>query len=207
MKTIIALAITLSTICHGQAPDVPKILKGVEERYNKVGSLRADFTQTYVFRGRKQVESGVLYLSKPGKTRWEYAVPAKRLFISDGKYAYDYDPNNQRYERIPMKQTDDLGIALGFLLGQLDFNKHFDHYTARREGPNVFITAKPKSDRLLFTQLAMLIAPDSRLLKVIVDGQDFSSSEYLLENEQRDAKVTAQMFQAPKGVDFIDLAQ
>lgn len=204
---VLAIAALLSVPAFGQAPDTRQILKGVEDRYNKLRSMKADYTQTTTFRGRKQVEKGVLYLSKPGKTRWEYSTPPDRLFITDGKYAYDYDPGNRRFERVPMKETEDLGVALGFLLGKLDFDKHFERYTARREGPNVYITAKPKSDKLLFTQIEMLIAPDSRLLKVIVSGQDFTTNEYVLENEQRDAKVTDAMFKPPKGVDFVELAQ
>lgn len=192
---------------QAQAIDVQKVLKGVEDRYNKTDTLRADFTQIYRQRGRTKTDKGVLYLQKPGKTRWEYAAPSKRLFISDNKYAYDYDPENQRFERRPMKETEDLGIALGFLLGKLDFYKHFDTFRAKPEGENVFIMATPKSDRLLFTQISMLIGPDYRLHKVIVDGQDFSSNEYVLANEQRNVRVDPAMFKPPSGVKFVELDQ
>src|SRR4026208_1949500 len=72
-----------------KAPDPMAILKGVEKLYNSTNTLEATFTQTYVDRGRtRAVHKGMVYLSKPKKTRWQYSMPDGNWFLSDEKYAY-----------------------------------------------------------------------------------------------------------------------
>ena len=45
------------------------------------------FIQTYEGGAlrRKATEGGTVYIKKPGKMRWDYTAPEKKLFISDGR--------------------------------------------------------------------------------------------------------------------------
>ena len=61
--------------------DLQRTQKGVEDRYNKIRTLQVKFTESYTSKGRTHNESGVLYLRKPGKMRWEYA--SGQLFVSE----------------------------------------------------------------------------------------------------------------------------
>ena len=66
--------------------DLDRLLKTVENRYNHAQSIQLDFSETYAAHHRPaQTESGVLYLRKPGRMRWEYSSPAGKVFLSDGK--------------------------------------------------------------------------------------------------------------------------
>jgi outer membrane lipoprotein carrier protein len=192
---ILSALFALASPLGAQTIEASKVLKGVEERYNKIDRLRANFTQTHRVQGRtKAAQKGVLQLSKPGKTRWEYSNPAGRIFISDGKQTFDYDPEDKTLMVEPMKETDDSRVPLSFLIGKLDFDKYFKEYRSKPEGADAFITAKPKNDKLAFTEISMLIAPDSTIKKVIVVGADYSTMEYLLENEQRNIPVPDSLF-------------
>jgi outer membrane lipoprotein carrier protein len=193
-----------------RAPDPIPILKSVEKRYNSATTLEATFTQTLIERGRtRAIQKGTVYLSKPKRTRWQYTSPAGDWFLSDGNYAYDYDSAKNTVERIRMKETEDMRIPLAFLLGTLDFQKDFGTFHSRREGDGVYIAAKPKNDKLLFTEVAMLIAPDSSIRRVSITGQDFSIMEFVLEGEKRNIPLNASLFRfaAPPGARVIDVSQ
>src|SRR4051812_47025452 len=76
-------------------PAINALLKNIEAPYNRSQSLKLDFSETYT--GTKapvQRDSGVLYLRKPGRMRWEYSSPAGKLFISDGKDVFFYSPGD-----------------------------------------------------------------------------------------------------------------
>lgn len=91
--------------------DLMPALKKVEDRYNNVRTLEIDFTQTMSFLAQptaKRTESGVLYLRKPGKMRWDYQQPSKKVFLSDGKDVYFYTPAANRMERSKLKETEDM---------------------------------------------------------------------------------------------------
>jgi outer membrane lipoprotein carrier protein len=78
--------------------DVPRTLKGVEDRYNRTQTLQLSFTETYQQGARARVEKGDLFLRKPGRMRWQYSAPAGKLFVSDGKFIYSYTPQDNRAE-------------------------------------------------------------------------------------------------------------
>src|SRR6201999_4399258 len=113
-----------------------KLLKTVENHYNHVQSLQLDFSETYAGNHRPvQTETGILYLRKPGRMRWEYAQPPGKVFLSDGKNVYLYTPDDRRAEKSTLKQSEDERTPLAFLLGRLDFNKQFKFFRTRAGRP------------------------------------------------------------------------
>jgi outer membrane lipoprotein carrier protein len=210
------LTIAIAAVCllpaltgSAQTVDVTKTLKGIEARYNTAQTLSVDFSYTYTFRNRKTTEKGDLFLRKPGKMRWQYSEPAGKLFVSDGNLLYSYIPQEHRAEKTKLKETEDMRAPLAFLLGRLDFNRDFGEYRARPEGPDVFITALPKSDKMPYSEVSFLVSPDSRIRQLIVKGQDGSVTGFTFENEQRNPPMPESRFKfsAPPGVDIVDVSQ
>ena len=188
-------------------PDTMAILKGVERLYNSTKTLQATFTEKLIDHGRtRSVKKGTVYISRPKKTRWDYSTPAGSWFLSDGDYAYDYDKAKGAVERIRIKETDDMRIPLAFLLGTLDFNKDFYKFESQPEGADTEIVAYPKNNKLLFTKVGMLIAPDSTIRRVRVTGQDLSIVQFELEDEKRNGPVASSLFvfKAPAGAKIVD---
>jgi len=198
---------TVAQTAVSQAVDVPRVLKGVETRYNGAQTLQVDFTYTYAFRNRKSAEKGTLFLRKPGKMRWQYAEPVGKLFVSDGNVIWSFDPQEQRAEKEKFKETDDMRAPLAFLLGRLDFQKDFGQYRASPQGADAFITALPKSDKMPYTEVSFLVAPDSTIRRLIVKGQDNSIMDFAFEGEKRNPPVPEETFRftPPKGVEVVDL--
>lgn len=199
------LIATFATL-KGADTDISRILKGVEEHYNRSQTLEVSFIQRYTGQGRKMSEAGELFLRKPGKMRWQYSSPAGKLYISDGKYLYDYDPNQNRAEKMAFKEVEDLRGPLAFLLGRLNFDNDFREFRSQPDRENVFITAIPKSDKLPYTEVKFLVSPDSVIHWLTVKGQDGSTMEFTFEGEKRNPPIPDSMFRfsPPPGVDYVD---
>ncbi len=186
--------------------DIDRTLKGVEDRYNHTQTLQLGFTETYRSQGRTRVEKGELFLRKPGRMRWQYTAPAGKLFVSDGKFMYSYEPQENRAEKMKLKEADDLRAPLAFLLGKLHFADDFREFRAHPDDGGVYITAIPKSDKLPYTEVSFLAAPDGAIRRLEVKGQDNSVLQFVFDNERKDPPVQDALFrfEPPAGTEFID---
>ena len=206
--TRLAAGLTLPILLLA-APDarIDPLLHNVENRYNKAQSLKLDFTEAYsASRRPTQMERGVLFLRKPGKMRWDYAAPAGKVFLSDGKSVLLYTPGNHQLVKSKLKESEDLRAPLAFLLGKLNFTKEFHGFTSRQEGDSLWVTAEPNNDQAAYTQVEFLVAPDATIRRVRITGQDRSLLDFTFTNEQLNAPVTPAMFTfaPPPGTELID---
>ena len=201
-------ALGFSSVCLLSAADidVPRTLKGIEDRYNRTQTLQLSFTESYQQGARTRVEKGELFLRKPGRMRWQYTAPAGKLFVSDGKFIYSYTPQDNRAEKMKLKETDDMRAPLAFLLGRLDFNKDFREFHSRPEDGGVFITAIPKSDKLPYSEVSFLAASDFTIRRLEVKGQDNSVLRFAFENEKKDPAIQDALFRftPPPGAEYVD---
>jgi outer membrane lipoprotein carrier protein len=195
-----------ASLLRGADIDVSRTLKGVEDRYNRNQSLQLAFTESYQQQGRARVEKGDLFLRKPGRMRWQYTAPAGKLFVSDGKFIYSYTPQDNRAEKMKLKETEDMRAPLAFLLGRLDFKKDFREFRSHAEDGGVFITAIPKSDKLPYTEVSFLTAPDFSIRRLEVKGQDNSILRFTFENEVKDPAIQDTLFRftPPPGAEYVD---
>jgi len=201
-----ASAWLLSGVSFAQTPDLNNTLKGIENRYNKAQSLELGFSETYTFKGRKRTESGTLFLRKPGRMRWQYLAPAGKLFVSDGQFFYYYSPEDNRAEKMKVKEADDLRAPLAFLLGRLNFNDDFREFHSKAQGSDVLVTAIPKSDKLPYTEVSFLSSPDFMIKHLQVRGQDGSLLEFAFDGEKKNPSVPDAMFKfsPPPGARWVD---
>jgi outer membrane lipoprotein carrier protein len=188
-------------------PDLDQILRGVETRYNSAKTIQVDFIQAYAGRARNTTEKGTLFLSRPGRMRWQYSSPPGKLWISDGKDVYSYFPEQKRVEKSKFKETDDLRAPFAFLLGKLDFHEQFSKFDMTINGSDTKIVAFPKSDKLLYTEISFEVAPDFTIKRLLVKGQDGSATDYIFDNEKKNVLFSDAMFRfaPPAGVEVRDL--
>ncbi len=183
------------------------LLKSVENRYNHARTLEVRFHEMYKGQGRpRQEESGQLTLRKPGRMRWDYSLPAGKLFVSDGKNVFLYTPDNKRVEKMPLKESDDMRAPLAFLLGKLDFGKEFRNIQSKPDGDGYLMTADAKSDKLPYDRIQMWIARDYSIRKLIVDGQDKTVLTFEFADEKLNPGVSDALFrfQMPAGATLVN---
>lgn len=187
-------------------PALTKLLDEVERHYNSVRTLHVEFEESIAGPGRpKRTESGELYLRKPGKMRWDYKVPAGKLFVSDGKDVYYYTPAAKRAEKIRLSETEDMRAPLAFLLGRLDFEKDFTGFTMKTEGSQTVISATPASDKMPYKQIEFAVSPQREIKRLVVTGQDAALLTFHFSNEQMNPPVDDKLFQfvLPDGAEWV----
>src|SRR5579864_1213634 len=93
---------------QGAQVDALTIARATDDHYNHIRTLKAEFTENYDGGGITRSESGSLWLKKPGRMRWDYAQPRKKLFLVDAKSAVFYVPGERQARRTSVKQLDDI---------------------------------------------------------------------------------------------------
>ena len=166
------------------------------------------FEQSLTGTGRiGRVESGVLYLHKPGRMRWEYHNPNGKLFLSDGKNVYFYSPATNRAERSKLKESEDMRAPLAFLMGRIDFHRDFREYRTWPEGADTHMVAAPKSDKAPYTSVEFVVNPSFQITFLKVTGHDRSEMLFKLSHEQVNPPIDDKLFQftLPSGAELVDV--
>ena len=209
MLICIALILQMQFSAPAQT-SISESLRKVENRYNNIRTLQLDFEQTISFTAQpsaKRTESGVLFLRKPGRMRWEYRKPAEKLFLSDGKDVYYYSAAAHRVEKSKIKETDDMRAPLAFLIGRLDFQRDFREFRYRTENGEYHVVAAPKSDKAPYTEVEFIVTTDFTIRELAVKGHDRSLMRFRFSLERANVKFppTQFTFQAPAGIPIVDV--
>ena len=210
MSRLIFFALWGSIYLRATAVPADDLIKQVQGRYNNARTLSVQFVENYSLLGhRRPPETGTLTLRKQGKMRWDYTRPAGKLFISDGKTVYLYNAADNRVEKVPLKDTEDMRAPLAFLLGRLEMKKEFrDFSVSEGEGGN-WLKALPKTDRVPYKNIEMLIASDGSVRQLKITGRDESLLAYTFENEKVNPPVaeSAFRFTIPPGAQVVDAVE
>ena len=201
----------MSALAANPASDVHAIARAVDNHYNHLQTLQTEFTETYRGAGIERTESGSLWLKKPGKMRWEYRSPKEKLFLSDGKDAWFYLPEDRQVRRTSVKKLDDLRSPLSFLLGKTQLEKELEGLSPAADvgaltPGNMVLRGVPKamSDRI--REVILEITPDHRIARIQFEEADDSVTEYRFSRQEENGAMADQRFKfaAPPGVEVIE---
>lgn len=188
-------------------PVANALITKVQDRYNHAKTLSVRFVESYSIAGhQRRPEAGTLTLRKQGKMRWDYTQPEGKLFVSDGKEVYLYTSEDNRVEKVPLKDTEDMRAPLAFLLGHLDMKKEFRDFQTRQENSDVWLDAAAKSDRMPYKSVEMLIAPDASIRQLKVVGRDESVLSFAFSDEKLNPSVNDAFFHftVPPGAEVVN---
>ena len=190
--------------------DVHDIAQKVDNHYNHLHTLQAEFTEIYAGAGMDRTESGTLWLKKPGKMRWEYRSPREKLFLSDGKDAWFYIPGDRQAKRMPVKKLDDLRSPLGFLLGKTRLERELQGLSlapdvAPLNSGDVVLRGFPKNMADRVSQVLLEITSQDRISRIVIQQLDGSSTEFRFAGQTEDAAMADKQFSfsAPAGVEVV----
>jgi outer membrane lipoprotein carrier protein len=96
-----ALVGALAQPPRAAAPDSDGVVAGLQRWLDGTSSLTARFKQSLVSGalGTQASESGVLYLERPGKLRWDYREPDPKIALLLGDRTFLYLEADQQYLR------------------------------------------------------------------------------------------------------------
>jgi outer membrane lipoprotein carrier protein len=187
------------------------LARAVDDHYNHLRSLQAEFTEVYRGAGADRTESGTLWLKKPGKMRWEYRSPRDKLFLSDGKDAWFYVPGDKQARKTPVRKLEDLRSPLGFLLGKTKLEKElqglgFAPDIAPMDPGNVMLRGVPRAMADRVNQILLEVTPQNRIARIQIDDADGSTTEYRFSQPKEDLDIADKLFRfsPPPGVETIE---
>ena len=205
------LLASLPAAAADAAPDVHAIAQAVDNHYNHLRTLQAEFTESYRGAGTERSESGSLWLKKPGKMRWEYRSPREKLFLSDGKDAWFYIPGDRQVRRTSVKKLDDLRSPLGFLLGKTRLEKELDGLSVAPDVPpqtpgDTVLRGVPGTMADRINEVVLEITPDYRITRIQFEEADGAVTEYRFSEQRENVEVAEQHFRftPPPGVEIVD---
>ena len=207
--SMILAAALLSVHLYAQkpSPSAKELAARVDQHYNQLHSLKAEFVENYQGMGVKRTESGTLLLLKPGRMKWEYSSPAGKLFLLDGKYAWFYTRGDAQVQRIPAKEMDDLRSPLRFLLGHTELEKEMDSLTVAAAANGGFtLSGQPKGQEERIKRLTLTVTPDGTINAIEMEETDGALTHFSFTGEVANAPVPAGTFQftAPAGVPVVN---
>jgi outer membrane lipoprotein carrier protein len=189
------------------AVDVHALARRVDQHYNRLRSLKAGFTETYVGLGMRRQESGTILLLKPGRMRWDYASTPGKVFLIDGKYAWFYAPGDAQVQRIPAKQLDDLRSPLRFLLGHTQIEKELSHLTLKpAESGEFTLSGQARGQENRIARVSITVTAAGVITAIDIEEVDGAITSFTFTNEAANAPIPpgAFHFSPPAGVPVID---
>jgi outer membrane lipoprotein carrier protein len=194
LKTsLVALLLSLAA-ASAQGADVKAIATAVDTHYNHLRTLQAEFTELYRGSGMERTESGTLWLKKPGKMRWEYRSPKEKLFVSDGKTAWFYVPEDRQARKSSAKKLEDLRSPLAFLLGKTKLEKELRGLSLAPDieplgSGDVVLRGVPKGLEDQISEIVLEVTPDNRIARLIMQEVDGASTEYRFSDQNEDVAI------------------
>jgi outer membrane lipoprotein carrier protein len=192
------------------AQDVHAVAAKVDQRYDHIRSLQAQFTEAYSGAGVTRTESGTLLLKKPGRMRWQYEQPRPKLFITDGNIAWFYVPGERQARRTSVKQLDDLRSPLRYLLGKTKLEKELDGLSlAPDQKPlnpgDVVLRGVPKGLRDRVSQTLLEVSPEGLIDRIVIEELDGSVTDFRFLQQRENVQLPDQQFSfvPPPGVEIV----
>jgi outer membrane lipoprotein carrier protein len=203
----LALWMSLPLGAQSVAPSAAQLAAAVDHHYNALHRLRVNFTESYAGMGMDRHESGVLLLEKPGRMRWNYAEPAGKVFVLDGKFGWFYTPGDAQVQQIPAKKLDDLRSPLRFLLGHAQLTKELDGLTMTPADNGEFrLRGVPRGMEQRVRSLEVIVTVDGTIRAMTLEELDGSRTSFAFRGEQPNPVMAADTFRfvPPAGVPVVE---
>ncbi|HEX9110147.1 MAG TPA: outer membrane lipoprotein chaperone LolA [Terriglobales bacterium] len=201
------LAFALPT--HAQ--NIHQLAHAVDEHYNHLRSLQADFTEIYRGAGAERLESGTLWLKKPRKMRWEYRSPKEKLFISNGKIVWFYLPEERQARKTELKRLEDLRSPLAFLLGKTKLENELRGLSkvvdqAPMGAGNTLLRGVPQALAERVSEVQLEITPSDQIVRILLMEADGAMTEFRFAGLKENVSLSDGRFEftPPPGVETVE---
>ena len=223
MRSFVCLMLLVAVAPFIRAQDVEMTIRRLEHRYHRASTLGADFFERYTDgNGGIAAESGTVYFSRPGRMRWEYEAPEKKLFLVDGTNVWFYVPADHTASRAKLNESSDWRTPLALLAGKADLSKLCRKIESVGDASNPHSKAgEPtlqSSDRLLRCiprdgssgdatgEVLFETDPQAYLVRVVIREPGNIQTEFRFGNWQENIPIPELKFhfEPPPGVAIVD---
>jgi len=200
----------------------------LEAHYHHTRSMSAVFLEAYRSGGVGiRAESGKVYFSQPGRMRWDYDSPEKKLFLVDGKNVWYYVPADHTASRTSVKQSSDWRTPLALLAGKVNLEKlcgslklapvaeqpalrasnSIDAAERATEVGNEVLVCQPrKEDRDAFSEVFFEVNAHDQLARVTIRQPGDIETEFRFGDWRENIPIAESEFhfEPPSGVAIVD---
>jgi outer membrane lipoprotein carrier protein len=212
ITSAIAFIAALSLTPRAAEPTATELAQALQKKYSAIKGFSADFVQTY--RGgvlNKQLsERGRLLIKKPGKMRFEYTDPEKKLFVSDGVKIYLYVPQDKQVTVSNMPPQDKATTPVLFLVGKgdlaRDFQASFTELPSGSAAGSRALKLVPRTRQEDYDWLVIVVDPATLSLRGLSYGDPQGGTSSLSFTNLKENSGLADKefdFKLPRGVDII----
>jgi outer membrane lipoprotein carrier protein len=206
--------VTAAGVCASAAQTPPRAARDVaaalQQKYDAIRDFTADFVHESsggVLR-RKATERGQLQVKKPGKMRWDYTSPEKKVFVSDGNRIYLHVPADKQVIVSPVPKGDQATTAVLFLTGKGSLTRDFEvSYTDEGASADTYsLRLQPKLPERDYDWLQIVVDRSTLQIRSLsaADSQG-GRSTFHFTNFKENVRLSDKPFEfkMPRGVDVI----
>ena len=143
--------------------------------------------------------------------RWEYRSPKEKLFVSNGKDAWFYVPEDRQARKEAARKLEDLRSPLAFLLGKTKLEKELRGLSLAPDIPpaqagDVVLRGVPTALADQISEIVLEITPENRIVRLVLTGVDGSSTEYQFKDQREDVSIGEERFdfKPPAGTEIVE---
>lgn len=157
-------------------PPASEVIARMQKFYEGTTALRGKFIQTLSGPMGKRQAAGQVVLKKPGKMRWDYEKPERKLFIADGTTLWVYEPEDEQAYKQPLTSSQ-LPAQVSFLFGrgrlQDDFDASYLDGPPMGEPGDLVLKLVPKVASAAYRHIVFVVHPKTFMVKetVLADQQ------------------------------------
>ena len=216
LPALLALAAAPAAAPVGVDGGDPRALaSALQRKYDAVRDFSADFVHAYeggVLRKRVS-ESGHLLVKKPGRMRWTYTEPERKVFVSDGTRMYSYIPADRQVYVAKVPAEDQATTPALFLTGKGNLLRDFEVNAAEvpeeaRAGA-VALGLVPRIKERDYDSLVLVVDRESLVLRMLIsEDRQGGRSTFVFSDLRENIGINDRefSFRIPRGVEVISAA-
>ena len=190
-------------------PPAVETARALQQRYDRVKDFTADFAHTYeggVLK-KKSTERGTVQIKKPGRMRWDYTAPDRKLFVADGRKIYSYIPADKQVIVSSMPSDDEATTAVLFLAGKGSLTRDFNvSYAEGTAADRWVLRLDPKQKQRDYDWLVLGVDRKTMQIRTLTAAdQQGGRSTFEFSNYRENTGIPDKMFEfkIPRGTDVI----
>ena len=174
--------------------------------FQEFKTLQADFSQVVLDENLVPLEesAGRLWISRPGRFRWNYHPPFAQQIVADGARIWIYDIE---LEQVTVRDQRSMleGTPALLLAGLGDLGTDYVIEDLGQQGSVVWVSLQPKASNGGFAEVQLGFQNDTLRLIQLLDHED-QITRIVLSHVEENPQIPANQFHftVPVGVDLIE---
>jgi outer membrane lipoprotein carrier protein len=208
---IFLLLITWILPGNSWALDSIAIVESIQKQYDTTNTFQARFIQNSYLKvlGQSQKAEGKVFISKPGKMKWEYNAPDRQILVSNDQGLWLYLPDEKQVTKMKVESIYSSNTPALFLAGRGKLTDSFNIGKVTEKGDRYIVELIPRDK--VQNLVKMVLLADKKNYRIVgcrVYDNLGNKTEMIFSDIETNPGLDKKLFQfkVPNGVELIDLS-